>query len=212
MKKIIHIFLNTFFGRELDFRVRLFNVLAMAGAVISLLVAALGPFTGAAPVNSVACLFSFLLALVFFYYSNRSGRYRLFYFITIVIVFILLFPVMFFSAGGYRSGMPVFFVFAVVFTVFMLDGKAAFCMAVLELLVYSGLCLYAFRHPELVHFFETEAQLLTDVITAFAAVSIALGITMFLHFRIYNEQHRQLEKAREEAIRLSEIKSTLWQT
>jgi signal transduction histidine kinase/DNA-binding NarL/FixJ family response regulator/HPt (histidine-containing phosphotransfer) domain-containing protein len=207
MKKTIHAFFDTFFGRELDFRARLFNVLAMAGAVISLMVAALGPFTETAPANSLACLFSFLLALVFLHYANRTGRYQVFYFITVVVVFILLFPVMFFTAGGYHSGMPVFFVFAVVFTVFMLDGKAAFCMAALELLVYAGLCLYAFRRPGSVHFFETEEQFLTDVITAFVAVSIALGITMFLHFRIYNEQHRQLEKAREEAIRLSEIKS-----
>ncbi|MDR0402529.1 MAG: hypothetical protein LBH35_02950, partial [Treponema sp.] len=120
MKKLVRSFLGTFFGKELDFRVRLFNVLALAGAVISLLVAALGFSIGAAPLNSVACLFSFLLALVFLYLSNRSGRYRLFYFITIVLVFILLFPLMFFSAGAYHSGMPVFFVFAVVFTVFML--------------------------------------------------------------------------------------------
>ncbi|MDR0669281.1 MAG: response regulator [Treponema sp.] len=208
MKKTIHAFFDAFFGRELDFRARLFNVLAVAGAVISLLVAALGPFTGAAPVNSLACLFSFLLAVIFLYYSNRTGRYRLFYFITIVVVFILFFPVMFFTAGGYHSGMPVFFVFAVVFTVFMLDDKAAFCMAALELLVYSGLCLYAFRRPESVHFFETEEKLLIDVITAFVVASVVLGITIFLHFRIYNEQHRQLEKARKEAIRLSEIKST----
>jgi signal transduction histidine kinase/DNA-binding NarL/FixJ family response regulator/HPt (histidine-containing phosphotransfer) domain-containing protein len=207
MKKTIRTFFDTFFGRELDFRARLFNVLAMAGAVISFLVAALGPFTGAALLNSLVCFLSFLLAISFLYYSNRTGHYRLFYFITVVVVFIFLFPVMFFSAGGYHSGMPVFFVFAVVFTVFMLDGKAAFCMALLELLVYAGLCLYAFKRPGSVHFFRTEEQLLTDIITAFAAVSSVLGITMFLHFRIYNEQRRQLEKAREEAIRLSEIKS-----
>jgi signal transduction histidine kinase len=208
VKKVFHAFLKTFFGRTLDFRVRLFNVLAMAGAVISLAMAALGSFTGAAPMNIIACLVSFLLALIFFYYSNRTGRYRLFYFITVAVVFVLLFPVMFFTAGGYHSGMPVFFVFAVVFTVFMLDGKAAFCMAVLELLVYAGICLYAFRLPGSVHLFETEKQLLTDVVTAFVTASIVLGLTVFLHFRIYNEQNRQLEKAREEAIRLSDIKST----
>jgi signal transduction histidine kinase/DNA-binding NarL/FixJ family response regulator/HPt (histidine-containing phosphotransfer) domain-containing protein len=208
MRKPLYVFFNAFFGKKLDFRARLFDVLAMAGAVISLLVAALGPFTGADLMNSLACLFSFLLAVVFLYYSNRTGRYRLFYFITIVVVFIFLFPVMFFSAGGYHSGMPVFFVFAVTFTVFMLDGKAVFCMAALELLVYSGICFYAFKFPDRVHFFETEGQFLTDVITAFVTVSVTLGITMFLHFRIYNEQRRQLEKAREEAVRSSEIKST----
>jgi signal transduction histidine kinase/ActR/RegA family two-component response regulator len=207
MEKIFHVFLETFFRKELDFRARLFNVLAMAGAVISLAVAVLGAFTGVAPVNSLACVFSFLLAAIFLYYSNRTGNYRFFYIITIVIVFILLFPVMFFSAGGYHSGMPVFFVFAVVFTVFMLDGAVAFCMAALELLIYASICLYAFRYPGSVYFFETEEKILTDVISAFVMVSVALGSTMFLYFRIYNEQRRQLEKAREEAIRLSEIKS-----
>jgi signal transduction histidine kinase/HPt (histidine-containing phosphotransfer) domain-containing protein len=200
-------FFKALFRRDLDFRARLFNVLALAGAAISLLTAGLGLFTGAAALNSLACLCSFLLAGLFLYCSNRSGRYRLFYFITIVIVFILLFPVMFFSAGGYHSGMPVFFVFAVVFTVFMLDGKAAFYLALLELLVYAGICLYAFKRPEAVHFFDTEGKLLSDVVTAFVTVSAALGITLFLYFRIYNEQRRQLEKAREEAIRLSGIKS-----
>jgi signal transduction histidine kinase/HPt (histidine-containing phosphotransfer) domain-containing protein/ActR/RegA family two-component response regulator len=207
MKKAARVFLDTLFGRELDFRIRLFNVLAAAGAVISLAAAALGLFTGAALMNSLACLFSFLLALVFLYVSNRTGTYRIFYIITIVVVFIVLFPVMFFASGGYHGGMPVFFVFAVVFTVFMLDGKAAFCMALLELLIYTGLCLYAFRRPGQVHFFATEAKLLADVIIAFVAVSISLGLTLFLHIRIYTGQQRQLEKAREEAIRSSAVKS-----
>ncbi|MDR0451414.1 MAG: response regulator, partial [Treponema sp.] len=207
MKKNIRVFLRAFFRRELDFRARLFNVLALAGAFISLVAAVLGSFTGAGPINGAACVLSFLLAVAFLYFSNRSGNYRVFYIITIVIVFILLFPVLFFAAGGYHSGMPAFFVFAVAFTVFMLDGKPALFMALLELLVYTGICLYAFLRPGSVHFFASEGKLLADVITAFVTASAALGITMFLHFRIYNEQQRQLEKAREEAVRLSDIKS-----
>jgi CheY-like chemotaxis protein len=60
-----------------------------------------------------------VLAVVLLVYSKRGGRYRLCYGITIAAVFISLFPIMFFSAGGYYSGMPGFFVFAVVFTMFM---------------------------------------------------------------------------------------------
>jgi hypothetical protein len=167
MKRIWRTFLFTFFRKELEYRIRLFNVLAVAGALISLAVVVLGTFTGAAMMNSLSCLFSFLLAAALLYYSNRTGRYRVCYIITITVVFILLFPVMFFTAGGYHSGMPVFFVFAVVFTVFMLQGRLAFLMTVLELLVYTGVCLYAYRRPGSVHFFETEEQFLTDVITAF---------------------------------------------
>jgi hypothetical protein len=60
MKRILRAFLFTFFRRELDYRIRLFNVPAVAGALISLTAAVLGACTGAAPMNSLGCLFSFL--------------------------------------------------------------------------------------------------------------------------------------------------------
>jgi signal transduction histidine kinase len=122
-------------------------------------------------------------------------------------VFIGFFPVMFFTAGGYHGGMPNFFVMAVVFTVIMLEGKRLFAMAALELLVYTSVCVIAYRHPETVHGFAGERQVLVDALTGIILVSILLGITLFKHFSLYRAQQRKLEEAREEALRLSEIKT-----
>jgi hypothetical protein len=65
MKRMLRTFLHTFFRKELDYRIRLFNVLAMAGALISLAVAVLGTLTVAAPMNSLGCLLSVLLLDLF---------------------------------------------------------------------------------------------------------------------------------------------------
>jgi len=35
----------------------------------------------------------------------------------------------------------------------------------------------------------------TDIAIRFTVVSLALGITMFLHFRLYNRQQKELETA-----------------
>ncbi|MDR1104818.1 MAG: response regulator, partial [Treponema sp.] len=157
--------------------------------------------------NVIANGIAALLAIVLLAYSKRSGRYRLCYIITVAGVFIGLFPFMFFSAGGYHSGMPVFFVFAVIFTIFMLEGGTAVIMALLELAIYTGISVYACYRPGAVVFFKNEEALLADVIFGFVTVSLALGITMFLQIGLYRAHQRELETAREEALRLSRVKS-----
>jgi hypothetical protein len=76
--------------------------------------------------------------------------------------------------------MPSFFIFAVIFTIFMVEGRTAALMALLELLIYTGICVYAYYRPGAVAFFTSEGALLADVIFGFVTVSLALGITMFL--------------------------------
>jgi len=129
--------------------------------------------------------------------------------ITAFVIFICLFSALYFSSGGYHSGMPSFFVFAVVFTIFMLEGKMAVIFSVAETALYISICLVAYYRPEAVMFFDSELDFLVDVIVAFVSVSAALGICMFIHFRLYNEQQRKLD---EQNIKLDEQNNLLSQT
>ncbi len=199
---------NKLLNRHLDLRIRLFSVLAIVGTIISLLAAVSVIFTKLGMENFLLNLLSAGLSCGLLVYSYRTGKYRLCYLITIVIVFMILFPAMFFSSGGYHSGMPSFFVFAIVFTVFMLEGKMALIMSALEIIIYVGICVFAYFNPDTVSFFQTETDVLLDIIIAFAAVGVSLGITMYLQFRMYNVQRRELEQAKEEALALNEVKTT----
>ena len=197
MKKIIDRFIKAYFNSVLDLRVRLFHVLAMGGTLISFLVTVLGVINNAGIINIVFNLMSTILSYTLLTYSRRSGRYQVCYIITIAAIFIVLFPVLFFTAGGYHSGMPAFFVFAVVFTIFMIEGKKAILLSTMELIIYIAICLVAYLNPDTVQAFLKESEVLTDIIVAFTAVSIILGICMFLHFRLYNEQQRKLNEQNE---------------
>ena len=194
MKHRLTNMIGAYFGPKLDFRVRLFNVLAMGGTVISLAMALVGIAADTGAGNIAANFSSAALSLWLLCYSKRTGRYQLCYMITIIAIFLVLFPVMFFTAGGYHSGMPSFFVFAVAFTILMLEGKKAIVMSVLEVFLYLGICLLAFSHPELVKMWETEQDLLTDVIVGFVSVSAVLGTMLYLHFRLYNQQQKKLDE------------------
>lgn len=196
-----------FFQPELEFRVRLFNLLAMAGTVNSLLQAGFSLLVVGGFPMAILNLLIAALSFGLLYYSYTSRQYQRCYLITIVFIFFIGFAFLFFSSGGYRGGLPSFFIFATVFTVFMLEGRQMLVVSALELLFYTGLCLYGYYVPEQIIWFETEEKLLADVIVCFLAVSIVLGITMHLSFRMYNSQQRQLEQAREEAIQANQAKN-----
>jgi signal transduction histidine kinase len=198
------------FGEQLDFRARLFHILAVAGILISLFVGVVGIFIGAGLANFLLSLLVMLLAAVFLYYSLVSGKYERCYMIAIICIFFVLFPALFFSAGGYHSGMPSFFIFAVLFTIFMLDGKKVVVMTVLELAFYTALCIFAYYNPDKINFFNTEVYLLSDILLGFLAVSAALGVTMSLHFRLYKQRQAELEAARKQVEKYAEMKSELF--
>jgi len=208
--KVLHFVRHRLLGGHLEFRVRLFNVLAMGGTLISLLMGMLAIVINAGLINAIVNFATAILSFALLRYSYRTGRYQICYMITIIGIFICLFPIMFFSAGGYHSGMPSFFVFAVVFTVFMLEGKKAIFFSAFEILFYTALCAAAFYRPEWVSAFANEQEVLLDIIIAFVTVSIILSICLYIHFHLYNRQQRELEAARKQAEEYAEMKSELF--
>ena len=178
---------------------KIFNLLAATGFIVSLLIFAASLINGASALNSAMLLSSALLSAGLLVYSAKTGNYRPCYIITITFVFMLLFPIMFFTAGGYNSGMPCFFVFAVVFTLFMLEGKAGIIFAAAEIVIYVLCCAAAYRFPQLVTPFPDETGVVGDVVTGICVASAALGATMFFLIKMYNgamEEARRSSKAK----------------
>ena len=178
---------------------KIFNLLAITGFIVSLVIFAVSLLIGASAINSAMLLSSALLSAGLLVYSAKTGNYRPCYIITITFVFMLLFPIMFFTAGGYNSGMPCFFVFAVVFTLFMLEGKAGIIFAAAEIIIYVLCCAAAYRFPQLVTPFPDETGVVGDVVTGICVASAALGATMFFLIKMYNgamEEARRSSKAK----------------
>jgi signal transduction histidine kinase len=150
--------------------------------------------TRAGQANVITNIAGAALAFGLLIYSYRSGHYRRCYIISISVIFLGFFPLLFFTSEGYRGGMPSFFIFAVLFTVFMLEGKLAVIMTALEIVVYTALCVYAYFFPEQLRYYPTELDRMTDIVFSYTIVSVIIGVTMFLHFRMYNEQQRKLDE------------------
>lgn len=194
MRPIFSRILKSYFAPELDLRVKLFNILAVGGMITSLIMAALSAYRHLGLINTISCLAIAVLSFGLLIYCKRRGRYQICYMITIFTIFMIMFPIIFFYTGGYYSGMPLFFVFAIVFTFFMLEGRRAIVFAILEMITYLSVIMIAYHYPQLVHHFSSEEDLLFDLIFSLVVVSLILGISMFLYFRIYKRQQQKLDK------------------
>ena len=108
--------------------------------------------------------------------------------------------------------MPAFFVFAIIFTVLMLEKWRALIVSLFEIVLYMGLCLVAYYFPDSVTPFATEADRLADVLLAFVSVSIVCGIVLYFHLKEYNQQQILLEKQNQRLRSLDNAKSTFLTT
>ena len=114
------------------------------------------------------------LYLLLIKFATKTGRFQLCYVITIVDIFLGGFSLFFLSGGGYYGSMPYFFVFAVVFTIFMLEGKFAIIMAVVEVALYTFLRLYRYNHLNIDPVYFEKESMLYKTLFGFILVSAAL--------------------------------------
>ena len=192
---------------DLPFRVRLFNVLASLGCIISLCNGVFSYLNNGDKRILIINAGIAVLSLMLLFYAYYRKKYQRCYFITIVVIFMILFPFMFFKSGGYKGGMPSFYIFGVLFTVFMLEGWLMFFSVLLELVIYIATMGIAYYYPACVSWFHSEKEIVADVLTGVVVASVSLGAAMYFHFRIYRKQQIFLMQAREEAMEANQAKS-----
>jgi len=194
LRRNIKGFLDIYFAPTLSPRVQSFNLIGFIGIAMSVLAALSALVARIGPVVVVLNLLSSIVGVICFSYVRRTNRYADGYLFVVVVVFIVVFPVLFFHKGGYSGGMPCFFVCAIVFTAVMLEGVVRTIYIAVEFMVYASCFYMAYRYPEMVRHLETEWLHLFDVFTSIAFVGIALTQVVLLHTRIYTSRQEQIDE------------------
>jgi signal transduction histidine kinase len=193
-KKFYGGFKEKYFGARLDFRAQIFNQLGVIGAALGVITAIISLLTNAWA-NVVIDLAISAATVLLLRIANSTRKFELCYMGTIIVVFLIAFPALFFTAGGYRSAMPCYFVFAVAFTAMMLKGKRRFAITALEMALYIGICLIAQHFPETVTMtLATEWDFAVENISGFVFAGSALWIAITRHMKIYDQKQQQLEQ------------------
>ena len=181
-----------------DIRVSIFNIMATVGGSVSFIAFIVSVCNGVAISNLAALLLCIAISFILLHYSKRTGKYRICYLLTIITIFMIMFPVMFFTAGGLKSGMPIYFVFAVTYTVFMLENKSGLIISALEVIEYVLCCLTAVNFPSTVIPFPNDRAVAMDIISCTIVCSSALAATVYVQTKLYHKEQKKTEAALEE--------------
>lgn len=210
MKAAVLRFFHRYLNEDLGFRAQLFNLLGFTGAVLGFIMALVCLISGASIINIITNLLIILFSVGMLAFANRTGQFRICYLITVLVVFFIAFPFLFFSAGGYDSGMPAYFVFAVVFTVIMVEGRARIVVTALEVLLYLLLCLTAYYYPATVTPFEGASGQAIDTIVGTIVACLAVWAVLQRHIRVYDKKQHQLQKANNLLRQANQSKTVFW--
>jgi len=189
LKRIV----QRFFSPQLDLRVQLFNILALAGFWLSLYVGVV-TLLGADP--AIRAVFSFCAAALsafLMWYAARSGKYELCYAIAVAVIFFGLFTALLVT-GGANGSLAFLPVLGVLFTVMLLKGKKGLVVAAAELLYYAGLYALVIFHPEWYLTYDDVSALALDMGLGFLVLCGALALCVFSMMRLYDRQKERLEE------------------
>ena len=191
-------FRNTYFHENMDLRHQAFHLLVMSGIVAGIVVAALSPAVNAGKVTIALNLSAVILGIILLRVVEVKKCYRLCSWITIILGFMMLFPALFFSAGGYKSGMPCFFVFAMFFTAIVLTKAERVLALIAEILLYSACFLTAYHYPQTVRLFQREFDYIADIIICMTVTGAVLVTTVLVLLRIHDNRQMQIQELNRE--------------
>ncbi len=179
--------------KDAEIQVAAFNILALCGIVVSVITALINSLSGNSTAVVAADLAGVVVSWALIVYCHKTGNYKMAMTLTAFIIFIGLFTALFFIQGGYRSGIPAFFVFGVVFTAFLLNGATMVILVVVELLWYISLIVYSYYHPGNPN--NDEFHYMTHIILDMTLVALSLAVTMYCQIRVYRRKQQELNVA-----------------
>ena len=185
-------FFNIWFGEDISLSVQVFHLLGFIGVLLGFINALAETLTDLRPAHIFLNLASGLFAAFLMYFAKRTNKYRICSIITVIVVFLIVFPMLYFTGDGYGGTLLMFFLLAFVFTALMLEGWQRVALLALEFAVYTSCLLVEHYKFGQLASYESPFENMLGMLLGFVCVGLTLMVILLLHIRIYNRQQRQL--------------------
>ena len=195
------------FGNHLGLRERFFNFASLGGAAATVLATVASgisiaryakqigvPFWtvgGPGMIICFTCILFFLLTFAIFHFTKKLNFAIM---LCLIGLNFVLFPGLFMTVGGIGSGMPIYFVMGLVFTVLMLDTKPMILMFIIESIWYVLVFVFSAKYGETVNdvFFTMPYDLMyLDEAMDFFTVGISTSVLVKVLALCFEYQQRR---------------------
>ncbi len=180
---------------DYDLWQQLLNIAALIAIVGALLSAGISVALKSSP-YAIAAHFTTCIFAIFCLVLSMKARDVIYAAVLFSIVAnFILFPIMYFTSGGYHGGMPLWLLLSLVISWVVIRRKILYVIYGLGLAFQCGCIIYSELHPESVVLFESEHAVAMDVVQSLALVSLIFGIIIKFHSRAYEKKKQELDEA-----------------
>lgn len=119
----------------------------------------------------------------------------------------ILMPVIFVLCGGVHSGMPLWYLVGCILAFLLLKGRKSYVLFIINVLGFVGTVLYSYYRPEVMHYMDTEKDIVIDVTITVIVVTFILSTVLRYNTILSERQNKKLEEAKELADKADKAKS-----
>lgn len=200
-------FFKKFFQESFDIQHRLLNIILLSGMLGIVLSCISSIFLGFDP-------FSYLLigiCLVFFVFTlwvaNGLKKPQLAVIILSIITNNIILPLLYLYSGGMKSGIPIWCLMGLIFSVMLLKGKKAYIILSINLLGFLTAVFISYKFPQFLITIDSIKFIYIDMVIAVVMVASIFTLIFKYQAYVYEKQKKEILNAYKEAQRATNAKS-----
>ncbi len=190
-----------FFSLDIPMRLCIFNMITfigVIGAAVSLIITLVMRIQIGQVIPIAVAVAIMVLSQIL---ANKFNKLDIAAILAVSVVGFVVFPIMFVEGGGIHSGMPLWFLLAVVFDAILISGKAKYIIFGLQMLMYGALIYFEYRFPEMIKYLDTEVAFAIDMAQSLAFAGVCIFLTVSFQLLMYRLTLKREELAAKDAQR-----------
>lgn len=206
--KYINKFIDKYFNEDMAFNMKLINTITIGGFLTSAINSVIAVFCYTSKVLISLNLFLTAFTWGIFIYTNWKKDYKVSAIVACGVLNLICLPILFMSSSGLTSSIPSYFIFGIILSFTLIEGKALPIMVVLEI----AACILTYKMR-----LEKDSGIITwiniqestrDNLLGVIIVSLMTGTMFYMQKQIFRKQHEEMKRHKqmlEESVRKIEL-------
>lgn len=200
-------FFKKFFQESFDIQHRLLNIILLSGMLVIVLSCISSIFLGFDPFSYLLigiCLVFFLFTL---WVANGLKKPQLAVIILSIITNNIILPLLYLYSGGMKSGIPIWCLMGLIFSVMLLKGKKAYIILSINLLGFLTAVFISYKFPQFLITIDSIKFIYIDMVIAVVMVASIFTLIFKYQAYVYEKQKKEILNAYKEAQKATNAKS-----
>ena len=200
-------FFKKFFQESFDIQHRLLNIILLSGMLGIVLSCISSIFLGFDPFSYLLIGICLVFSVFTLWVANGLKKPQLAVIILSIITNNIILPLLYLYSGGMKSGIPIWCLMGLIFSVMLLKGKKAYIILSINLLGFLTAVFISYKFPQFLITIDSIKFIYIDMVIAVVMVASIFTLIFKYQAYVYEKQKKEILNAYQEAQKATNAKS-----